>query len=148
MRKAGEFKTMWVRKRRTVRVVISVLVIHLLTKSLQARTRTTHPVQFDSFVTAQSNYSLCRAGTRSYFGSHRHGEVLSWGLNRFAQLGYVVETNSTASIGRIEEPIQSMPKKIVGQLKKECVRGVAASKTSSACWTATEVFTWGTIMGN
>ncbi|KAK0453137.1 hypothetical protein EV421DRAFT_1700890 [Armillaria borealis] len=75
------------------------------------------------------------------------GEVLSWGLNRFAQLGYVVETNSTASIGRIEEPIQSTPKKIVGQLKKEFVRGVAASKTSSACWTATEVFTWGTNNG-
>ncbi|KAK0490541.1 hypothetical protein IW261DRAFT_1387898 [Armillaria novae-zelandiae] len=75
------------------------------------------------------------------------GEVLSWGLNRFAQLGYVVETNLTTSIGRIEEPIQSTPKKIVGQLKKEFVRGVAASKTSSACWTATEVFTWGTNHG-
>ncbi|KAK0467839.1 uncharacterized protein EV420DRAFT_1501521 [Desarmillaria tabescens] len=75
------------------------------------------------------------------------GEVLSWGLNRFAQLGYIVETSSIASIGRIEEPIQSTPKKIVGQLKKEFVRGVAASKTSSACWTATEVFTWGTNNG-
>lgn len=75
------------------------------------------------------------------------GEVLSWGLNRFSQLGYVVETSSTASIGRVEEPIQSTPKRIVGQLKKEFVRGVAASKTSSACWTATEVFTWGTNNG-
>ncbi|KAK0206059.1 hypothetical protein DFS33DRAFT_1312033 [Desarmillaria ectypa] len=76
------------------------------------------------------------------------GEVLSWGLNRFAQLGYIVETNSTVSIGRIEEHIQLTPKKIVGQLKKEFVRGVAASKTSSACWTATEVFTWGTNNGH
>lgn len=75
------------------------------------------------------------------------GEVLSWGLNRFSQLGYLVETNSNVNIGRIEEPIQSTPKKIAGQLKKEFVRGVAASKTSSACWTATEVFTWGTNNG-
>ncbi|KAK0437714.1 regulator of chromosome condensation 1/beta-lactamase-inhibitor protein II, partial [Desarmillaria tabescens] len=75
------------------------------------------------------------------------GEVLSWGLNQFAQLGYIVETSSIASIGRIEGPIQSALKKIVGQLKKEFVRGVAASKTSSACWTVMEVFTWGTNNG-
>nr|VWO99799.1 FAD-dependent monooxygenase DEP2 (EC (Depudecin biosynthesis cluster protein 2) [Ganoderma boninense] len=34
----------------------------------------------------------------------KNGEVHSWGLNRFAQLGYVVET---VTGGRAEEPIQS-----------------------------------------
>ncbi|KAF9046893.1 hypothetical protein BDZ89DRAFT_1155147 [Hymenopellis radicata] len=72
------------------------------------------------------------------------GEVLSWGLNRFAQLGYVVETST---MGRIEEPVQVSAKKIVGPLKKEFVQGVAACKTASACWTSTEVFTWGTNHG-
>lgn len=73
------------------------------------------------------------------------GEVLSWGLSRFHQLGYVVEPSTTT--GRLEEPIQASPRKIFGPLKKEVVKGVAASKQSSACWTATEVFTWGTNNG-
>jgi hypothetical protein len=73
------------------------------------------------------------------------GEVLSWGLSRFHQLGYVVEPSTTT--GRLEEPIQATPRKIYGPLKKELVKGVAASKQCSACWTATEVFTWGTNNG-
>ncbi|KAK7038072.1 hypothetical protein R3P38DRAFT_2904260 [Favolaschia claudopus] len=73
------------------------------------------------------------------------GEVLSWGLSRFHQLGYVVEPSATT--GKLEEPIQSIPRKIYGPLKKEIVKGVAASKQCSACWTATEVFTWGTNNG-
>lgn len=68
------------------------------------------------------------------------GEVLSWGLNRFSQLGYVVES-------RHEEQIQATPKKIYGPLRKEVVRGVGASKCASACWTEGEVFTWGTNNG-
>jgi inhibitor of Bruton tyrosine kinase len=72
------------------------------------------------------------------------GEVLSWGLNRFSQLGYVIETPT----GKNEEPIQPTPKKIFGPLKKEVVIGVAASKNASACWTAGEVFTWGTNTGH
>ncbi|KAJ7481215.1 hypothetical protein B0H11DRAFT_2024703 [Mycena galericulata] len=73
------------------------------------------------------------------------GEVLSWGLSRFHQLGYVVEPSTTT--GKLEEPIQAVPRKIYGPLKKEVVKGVAASKTCSACWTATEVFTWGQNKG-
>ena len=75
----------------------------------------------------------------------KSGEVLSWGLNRFHQLGYVMETISTP--GRLDEPIQSVPRKVYGALKKEQVRGVAACKTASACWTDKEVFTWGTNNG-
>ncbi|KAJ6618827.1 hypothetical protein B0H10DRAFT_2028138 [Mycena sp. CBHHK59/15] len=73
------------------------------------------------------------------------GEVLSWGLSRFHQLGYVVEPSTTS--GRLEEPVQVFPRKVFGPLKKEVVKGVAASKQSSACWTATEIFTWGTNNG-
>ncbi|RPD64492.1 hypothetical protein L226DRAFT_506238 [Lentinus tigrinus ALCF2SS1-7] len=72
------------------------------------------------------------------------GEVYSWGLNRFSQLGYVVETTTA---GRVEEPIQSTPRKISGAIKNRFVVGVAACKTASACWTADEVFTWGTNNG-
>lgn len=72
------------------------------------------------------------------------GEVYSWGLNRFSQLGYVVETTTG---GRVEEPIQSTPRKIAGAIRNRFVVGVAACKTASACWTADEVFTWGTNNG-
>jgi alpha-tubulin suppressor-like RCC1 family protein len=80
----------------------------------------------------------------------KSGDVLSWGLNRFSQLGYVIEPSSTGtgvSLGRSEEHIQASPRKIFGPLKKEVVRGVAACKTASACWTDDEVFTWGTNHG-
>lgn len=74
------------------------------------------------------------------------GDVYSWGLNRFSQLGYVVELSSTAT-ARHEEPIQSVPKRVVGPLRREVVCGVAASKNASACWTKDTVFTWGTNTG-
>jgi alpha-tubulin suppressor-like RCC1 family protein len=80
----------------------------------------------------------------------KSGEVLSWGLNRFSQLGYVIEQSLTASgvsLGRSEELIQASPRRIFGPLKKEIVEGVAACKTASACWTDREVFTWGTNHG-
>ena len=52
-----------------------------------------------------------------------------------------------SSIGRHEEPIQAIPKRIVGLLRREVVIGVAASKNASACWTKETVFTWGTNTG-
>jgi alpha-tubulin suppressor-like RCC1 family protein len=76
----------------------------------------------------------------------KSGEVYSWGLNRFSQLGYVVDVPNTAS-NRLEEPIQYIPKKVVGLLKKEVVYGIAACKNASACWTKDSVFTWGTNLG-
>ena len=54
---------------------------------------------------------------------------------------------STTSIGRHEEPIQAIPKRVVGLLRKEVVIGVAGSKNASACWTKDTVFTWGTNTG-
>lgn len=71
------------------------------------------------------------------------GEVLTWGLNRFSQLGYVIEVSSSA---KQDEHIQATPRK-VGSLRREFVKGVAACKTASGCWTDTEVWTWGTNSG-
>jgi len=74
----------------------------------------------------------------------RAGEVLSWGLNRFSQLGYPVDPPGG---GRSEEPIQYTPRKVQGFLRKEVVKGVAASKYASACWMDNAVYTWGTNNG-
>ncbi|KAG9308137.1 hypothetical protein JVU11DRAFT_12491 [Chiua virens] len=71
------------------------------------------------------------------------GEITSWGLNRFAQLGYVVESGQG---GSADESIQTTPRKI-NHLKKEVVKGVAACKTASACWSDSDVWTWGTNGG-
>ncbi|KAI0924161.1 hypothetical protein AcW1_006352 [Taiwanofungus camphoratus] len=78
----------------------------------------------------------------------KSGEVLSWGLNRFSQLGYVVEQAlGVGLLGRLEEPVQAIARKVAGPLKNKNVKGVAACKTASACWTSEEVFTWGTNKG-
>jgi len=73
------------------------------------------------------------------------GEVFSWGLNRFSQLGYVLEAPA-GSTARLEEPIQPVPRKI-GTFRGKTVLGIAACKTASACWTSDEVYTWGTNSG-
>ncbi|KAF9224282.1 hypothetical protein BS17DRAFT_780823 [Gyrodon lividus] len=71
------------------------------------------------------------------------GEVITWGLNRFAQLGYVVEAGQG---GSADESVQTVPRKI-GHLKKEFVKGVVACKTASACWSENDVWTWGVNSG-
>ncbi|KAF8637011.1 hypothetical protein AX17_003108 [Amanita inopinata Kibby_2008] len=102
------------------------------------------------------------------------GEIYSWGLNRFAQLGYVIkvqvqgEGNSgvgasgegkaersvsgeeKAGTGNstVDDTVQPTPRRIQDALRKEVVMGVAASKMASACWTLRgDVFTWGTNSG-
>lgn len=64
------------------------------------------------------------------------GYILSWGQNRFSQLGYESDAE-----------IQVSPRRIVGSLKKENVVGVAAGRMASACWTSDAVWTWGTNAG-
>ncbi|KAG8811719.1 hypothetical protein FRC17_002346 [Serendipita sp. 399] len=71
------------------------------------------------------------------------GEVLSWGLNRFGQLGYVIE-GSTKAAG---DQVQAAARKITGPLRNQIVLGVACCKTASVCWTSTQLFTWGTNSG-
>lgn len=76
------------------------------------------------------------------------GYILSWGNNRFSQLGYAVEAAPNPFAKDGDDQIQSTPKRIIGPLKKEWVRGVAAGRMSSACWTADAVWTWGTNQGH
>ncbi|KAF8316609.1 hypothetical protein DL93DRAFT_745756 [Clavulina sp. PMI_390] len=77
---------------------------------------------------------------------NQSNEILSWGLNRFSQLGYVLDSPNP-SHSRSEEPIQSSPRKIVGLLKGKKVLGIAACRMASAAWTSTTVYTWGTNAG-
>ncbi|QRW16770.1 The BTB (BR-C, ttk and bab)/POZ (Pox virus and Zinc finger) domain [Rhizoctonia solani] len=68
------------------------------------------------------------------------GDVLSWGMNRFHQLGYVIEQTDSpgkpipkgkANIDSSENQVQVSPKRVVGPLRKEIVVGIAACKTAS-----------------
>ena len=70
------------------------------------------------------------------------GEVFSWGLNRFGQLGYALEGKAAG-----DEPLQASARRVLGTLRNAVVIGVAASKSVSACWTAANLYTWGTNGG-
>jgi alpha-tubulin suppressor-like RCC1 family protein len=61
------------------------------------------------------------------------GTVFSWGLGRFSQLGYELASPH----------VQPTPRVIAGPLRRERVRGIAACKSASACWTDTLLYTWG-----
>jgi alpha-tubulin suppressor-like RCC1 family protein len=94
------------------------------------------------------------------------GYLYSWGGNRFAQLGYVIDDGSEAagtstantpasgnfstSTSTEQSLVQTTPRRILGTLKKEEIIGCAASRLSSACWTAEKggLWTWGTNMGH
>ena len=65
-------------------------------------------------------------------------EVMSWGLNRFSQLGYAVEGIDS---------IQPTARKVAGPLRGKRINGIAACKTASVCWSADEPFAWGTNNG-
>jgi len=70
------------------------------------------------------------------------GEVFSWGLNRFSQLGYPIEGKAAG-----DEPLQACARRVLGALRTTIIIGVAASKSASACWTTTNLYTWGTNGG-
>ncbi|KIK67885.1 hypothetical protein GYMLUDRAFT_36681 [Collybiopsis luxurians FD-317 M1] len=99
-----------------------------------------------------------------------NGEVYSWGLNRFSQLGYSIDDGSAAaqvfSLDDVSEflsqssftgnptppsngeQIQLIPRRVYGPLKREFVLGVASTKGASACWVRESggggnVYTWG-----
>jgi alpha-tubulin suppressor-like RCC1 family protein len=78
------------------------------------------------------------------------GYILSWGHNRFSQLGYTIEQPETTPMtrGKEEVEVQVSPKRIVGMLKKEFVKGVAAGRMASVCWTEDALYTWGTNAGH
>ncbi|KAL8832934.1 MAG: hypothetical protein Q9170_004637 [Blastenia crenularia] len=67
------------------------------------------------------------------------GEAFSWGNNVYGQLGYALPTTNTKD----EEPIQLLPKQIFGSLKRELVRGTAASRIHSVVYTSSSLYTFG-----
>lgn len=73
------------------------------------------------------------------------GDVYSWGLGRFHQLGYPVEAAKN-SAGQ-DEMTQTTAKRVVLPVRGVRIRGVAASKIASVCWSNNEVFTFGTNRG-
>ena len=65
-------------------------------------------------------------------------EVMSWGLNRFSQLGYAVDNGDS---------IQPTARKVAGPLRGKRINSIAACKTASICWSAEDLFAWGTNNG-
>ncbi|KAF2434310.1 hypothetical protein EJ08DRAFT_668519 [Tothia fuscella] len=66
------------------------------------------------------------------------GDIFAWGSNGFGQLGYDLPKAS----GR-EESVQTLPRQLFGQLKREIVIGVAASRIHSVAHTSTSLYTFG-----
>lgn len=79
------------------------------------------------------------------------GDVWTFGLNRFSQLGYALDLPAPSPFAKAgsaqEDPIQSTPRRVVGALKKEVVLGAAASRNHTAVFTADSLYTWGTNRG-
>lgn len=67
------------------------------------------------------------------------GELFAWGSNAHGQQGTGMSRTSLST----EEPSQLVPKQLFGQLKKEVIIGVAASRIHSVAHTSTGIYTWG-----
>lgn len=67
------------------------------------------------------------------------GEILSWGSNRFGQLGY----NLPRSNNKNDVPIQTTPRQIFNPFKKESILGAAASAIHSVVFTSSGLYTFG-----
>ncbi|KDE03212.1 hypothetical protein, variant [Microbotryum lychnidis-dioicae p1A1 Lamole] len=85
------------------------------------------------------------------------GAVWTFGLNRFGQLGYILDGPSSGrssgstgprASGAADDLTQSLPRRVLGLLKKQAVVGAAVSRTHSAVITSNgDLFTWGTNKG-
>ncbi|XDG06103.1 hypothetical protein ABKA04_005718 [Annulohypoxylon sp. FPYF3050] len=71
------------------------------------------------------------------------GELWTWGLNTFSQLGFVLPPSTKPD----EEPMSSTPRQVFGPLKKEIVLGAAASAIHSVAHTGSSLFCWGKNVG-
>lgn len=68
-----------------------------------------------------------------------HGEVFTWGSNSFGQLGY----SSPTLTFKEDELVQLLPRQVFGSVKREFIRGAAASRVHSVIYTANSLFTFG-----
>jgi len=106
---------------------------------LGGRLGQTQHTQYD-FISMQIPQKIVKValGQDHTLALTEYGEVMSWGLNRFSQLGYPVES---------ADSIQPTARKIAGLLRGKRIDGVAACKTASVCWSREELFAWGTNNG-
>ena len=80
-------------------------------------------------VAAAENHSLCVTS---------HGEVFSWGSNRFGQLGDATGSTSTMACGS-----RSLPRRVEDLKQHPCVAVAAGEKHSVALSRKGEVYVWG-----
>ncbi|KAH8103635.1 hypothetical protein DFH11DRAFT_1734775 [Phellopilus nigrolimitatus] len=107
-------------------------------------------------VTAEpyANLRLCGFGdVVRGAAQHRLAPLKIWLSSRTAMIRtssrsrlvkIILSRSRRAGLGTGALQMVATPRRVVGPLKKELVIGVAACKTASACWTAKELFTWGT----
>ncbi|CAK7244803.1 MAG: hypothetical protein STHCBS139747_006349 [Sporothrix thermara] len=72
-----------------------------------------------------------------------NGELWTWGVNTFSQLGYALPPSPK----RDEDPMSSTPRQVFGPLRKESILGVAASALHSVAHTGTSLYCWGKNVG-
>lgn len=70
------------------------------------------------------------------------GEVYSWGLNNYFELGY-----STDIIKEKTDTFSNEPRRVVQSLKKLRIKGIACSKIHSAAYTDHSLVLWGLNVG-
>ncbi|GFF80438.1 hypothetical protein IFM60648_05739 [Aspergillus lentulus] len=68
-----------------------------------------------------------------------HGEVFSWGSNKYGQLGYSLPRTQS----RDDVPMQMSPRQIFNPFKKEVILGVAASAIHSVVFSSSGLYTFG-----
>jgi alpha-tubulin suppressor-like RCC1 family protein len=68
-----------------------------------------------------------------------HGEIFSWGSNKFGQLGYSLPRSSNIN----DVPIQATPRQIFNPFKKETILGAAASSVHSVVFSTSGLYTFG-----
>ncbi|KAI0829139.1 hypothetical protein F5Y06DRAFT_220378 [Hypoxylon sp. FL0890] len=71
------------------------------------------------------------------------GELWTWGLNTYSQLGFALPPPSKPD----EEPMSLTPRQVFGPLKKEIILGAAASAIHSVAHTGSSLFCWGKNVG-
>lgn len=67
------------------------------------------------------------------------GEILSWGSNKYGQLGYSLPRSNNKN----DVPIQTTPRQIFNPFKKEVILGVAASSIHSVVFSSSGLYTFG-----
>ncbi|WAR63538.1 hypothetical protein PtB15_17B138 [Puccinia triticina] len=115
---------------------------HRPTASISAETQFTFaPVKGGGL--AQQKVKFVALGQDHTVVITNSGQVYTFGMNRFGQLGYGPESPGAS----LENMIQVEPKRVLGLLKKVDVIGAAASRWHTAVFSSDSLFTWGANRG-